>query len=246
MPKAVRNEPLHLQIAGHYKRMIQTGQIASGGRLPSVREIRDEWEVGHQTAQRALSHLQTEGLVRSGPDGTFANGKRTKYGPQQRMRTTGFPAAERIEILSAELVTAPAYIVPILDPLEAMQGFWPVVRREWVLYEAGDVPYVLWVSWCPAEAAEAVPELLQKAPLPDPGNEALLIAERTGRPITWGHSGREARPIKDDGREGPLLRLAPGAHVLAEVYQWASGDDVLEYGEYVVIEGRVIESDMEP
>jgi len=246
MPKAVRNEPLHLQIAGHYKRLIQTGQIASGDRLPSVREVRDDWEVGHQTAQRALLHLQTEGLVRSGPNGTFANGKRTKYGPQQRMRFAGFPSAERIEILSAGLVSAPAYILPILDPIEAMTGFWPVVRREWVLYEAGGVPYVLWVSWCPAEAAEAAPELLRPEPLPDPGNEARLIAERTGKTITWGHSARESRLIKDDGREGPLLHLPPGSCVLAEVYQWASGDEILEYGEYVVIGNRVIESDMEP
>ena len=246
MPRAKRQEPLHLQIAGHYKRMILDGEIQSGDRLPSVREITREWDVGQNTAQRALEHLKTEGMIRTGPDGTFANGKRTKYGPQQRMRMAGFPSAERIEILSAELVSAPAYIVPILDPLEAMPGFWPVVRREWVLYEAGGVPYVLWVSWCPAEAAEVVPELLRKAPLPAPGNEARLIAERTGRPVTWGHSGREARPVKDDGREGPLLGLPAGAYVLAEVYQWASGDDVLEYGEYVVIEGRVIENDMEP
>jgi len=246
MPKAVRNEPLHLQIASHYKRLIQAGQIASGDRLPSVREIRDEWEVGHQTAQRALLHLQTEGLVRSGPGGTFANGKRAKYGPQQRMRFAGFPTAERIEILSAGLVSAPAYILPILDPLEAMTGFWPVVRREWVLYEAGDVPYVLWVSWCTAEAAEAVPELLRTEPLPYPGDEAKLIAERTGRKITWGHSAREARRIKDDGREGPLLRLPADGRVLAEVYQWASGDDIVEYGEFVVVEDRTIESDMEP
>lgn len=246
MPRAERQEPLHLQISGHYKRMIQDGEIRSGQQLPSVRAIAAEWDVSQQTAQRAMEHLRTEGLVRTGADGTFANGQRTKYGPQQRMRMTGFPAAERIETRAAEMVSAPAYIVPILDPLEAMPGFWPVGRREWVIYEDGDVPYVLWVSWFPAEAVEAIPELLDVHAAIDPGGVAKLISERTGRPITWGHSGREARPIKDDGREGPLLRLAPGARILAEVYQWASGDDVLEYGEYAVIEGRVIESDMEP
>ena len=246
MPRAQRQEPLHLQISGHYKRMILDGEIRSGERLPSLRTITAEWGVGLPTAQRAIDHLKTEGLVRTSPEGTFANGHRTKYGPQQRMRMAAFPAAERIEARAAELVSAPAYVVPILDPLEAMAGFWPVVRREWVIYEDGDVPYVLWVSWSPAEAAEAVPELLDMQAQLDPGGVAKLISERTGRPITWGHSSREARPVKDDGREGPLLRLPGGAHVLAEVYQWASGDDVLEYGEFIVPEGRVIESDMEP
>ena len=65
MPKAQRNEPLHLQIAGHYKRKILDGEIGSGQQLPSVREIRDQWEVGQQTAQRAIEHLKTEGLVRA-------------------------------------------------------------------------------------------------------------------------------------------------------------------------------------
>lgn len=246
MPKAQRNEPLHLQIAGHYKRKILDGDIKSGQQLPSVREIRDQWEVGQQTAQRAIEHLRTEGLVRTGPGGTFANGHRAKYGPQQRLRAAAFPAAERVEVRTAELVAAPAYVVPILGPLEVKPGFCPVIRREWVTYEDGDVPFMLTASWCPAEAATAVPELLRLEPLPDPGGAARLIAARTGRTITGGRTGREARQVRDDGREGPLLRLPPSAHVLAEVYQWWSGDDVLEYGEYVILEGRVIESDMEP
>ncbi|HEY3652352.1 MAG TPA: GntR family transcriptional regulator [Streptosporangiaceae bacterium] len=246
MPKAQRNEPLHLQIAGHYKRMILDGEIRSGQQLPSVREIRDEWEVGQQTAQRAVEHLKTEGLVRTGPDGTFANGHRAKYGPQQRIRAAAFPAAERVEMRVAELVSAPGYVVPILGLLEVKQGFYPVIRREWITYEDGDVPFMLTASWCPPEAATAVPELLDLMPLPDPGGAAKLIAERTGRPLTWGRTGRESRQVRDDGREGPLLRLPKDAHVLAEVYTWASGEDVLEYGEYVLLEGRVIESDMEP
>lgn len=246
MPRAQRQEPLHLQISSHYKRKILDGEIRSGERLPSMRAIQAEWGVGLPTAQRAIDHLKTEGLVRTGPEGTFVNGHRAKHGPQQRMRAAGFPAAERVEMLAAEMINAPVYVVPILDPLEVKPGFYPVIRREWVTYEDGDVPFMLSVSWCRAEDSTAVPELLELAPLPDPGGAAKLIAERTGRKVTWGRSGREARPVRDDGREAPLLRLPAGAHVLAEVYQWASGDDVLEYGEYILIEGRVIESDMEP
>ena len=246
MPEIERREPQHLQIASYYKRQILDGEIRSGDQLPSVRAIGAEWHVAHGIAQRAVEHLKTEGLVRTGPDGTFANGHRAKYGPQQRLRAANFPAAERVEILTAGMIEAPAYVVPILGLLEVKPGFYPVIRREWLTYEDGDSPFMLSASWCPAEVARSVPELMALAPLPDPGGAAKLIAERTGRPITWGRTGREARQIKDDGREGPLLGLPADARVLAEVYQWASGDDVLEYGEYVLIEGRVIESDMEP
>ena len=91
------------------------------------------------------------------------------------------------------MIAAPAYVAPILGLFEVKPGFWPVIRREWVIYEDGDVPVMLWTSWFPPEVADAVPELLRKAPLPD---AAKLIAERTGRPVTWGRSGREARPVK--------------------------------------------------
>lgn len=245
MPRAERQEPLHLQISGHYKRLITDGQIRSGDKLPSVRDIATEWDVGQQTAQRAIEHLRTEGLVRTGPGGTFANGSRHRRGPQQRIRAARFPGAERAEILSAEEVAAPVYVVPILGLLEVKPGLWPVIRREWVTFE-GETPVMLSVTWFRPESEMSVPELGDPAAQLDAGHGARLIAERTGRAVTWGQVAREARPVKDDGRERPLLRLGPDAHVLAEVYQWASGDEVLEYGEYVVLEGRTVESDMEP
>ena len=91
MPEIERREPQHLQIASYYKRQILDGEIGSGDRLPSVRAIAAEWHVSHGIAQRAVEHLKTEGLVRTGADGTFANGHRAKYGPQQRMRAADVP-----------------------------------------------------------------------------------------------------------------------------------------------------------
>lgn len=247
-PKAQRTEPLHLQIASHYKAGILDGRTKDADRLPSVRDIADEWEVGQQTAARAIEHLKTEGLVRTTPQGTFAVTGRAKHGPQQRLLATEYPAAERVHVLSAGLVAAPDYVVPILGErvLEAKPGFWPVIRREWVTYEPGDVPFMLSVSWCRPEAAGPVPELLDEVPLPDPGGVAKLIAVRTGRTLTWGRCGWESRWPLDDGREMPLLGLRGLLPVLAQVTQWASGDDVLEYREDVLRAGKVIEADVDP
>lgn len=248
MPQIQRREPQHLQIAGHIKRQIITGELPSKSQLPSVRDIAAEWNVSHGIAQRAIEYLRTEGLVHTSPMGTFVNGNRAKYGPQQRVRATAFPMAERVEMRAAEVVEAPGYIVPILGLEPATDGVTRVIRREWVTYEDGDVPFMLSVAWCAADAAAAVPALLHMWPL-DLGAAAKLIASHAGQEVRdalWGRSGREARPIKDDGREGPLLRLPRGAHVYGEVCTWTSGEDVLEYDEFVMLEGRTVESDMEP
>jgi DNA-binding GntR family transcriptional regulator len=247
MPEVRRPVPQHLQVADYYKQQILNSVIRDGQRMPSVRQIMRDWDnVSHNVAQRAIDHLKTGGLVRTGPGGTFATPGRAVFGPQQRMRQATFPGAERIEVRASEIITAPEYVIPILGLEQAADGITRVLRREWVTYENGSVPFMLSVLWCPPEFIGPVPELLSLLPLPGAGEAAMLIAERTGRNITWGRSSREARPVKDDGREAPLLRLPKAGHVLAEVYIWTARDKVLVYGEYVLPEGKVIESDMEP
>lgn len=247
MPEVSRPVPQHLQVADYYKQQILDGAIRDGQKMPSVRQIMRDWEnVSHNVAQRAIDHLRTGGLVRTTATGTFATPGRAVYGPQQRIRAATFPAAERIEVRAAEIIEAPRYVIPILGLEPGADDITRVLRREWVTYENGSEPFMLSVLWCPPEFAGPVPELLSLLPLPGPGEAALLIAERTGQHVTWGRSSREARPIRDDGREGPLLRLPKTGHVLAEVYIWTARDKVLVYGEYVLPENKVIESDMEP
>ena len=141
---------------------------------------------------------------------------------------------------AAGMASAPAYIAPILNLLEAKPGLWPVLRREWVTYEDGDAPFMLSVTWCRPEASDVVPELLELAPLPDPAGAAKMIADRTGLDEPKGEYSVESRPPKDDGREGPLLRLPAGDWVLAVVATLTSGGDVIEYREEVIHGERVI------
>jgi GntR family transcriptional regulator len=241
VPEVERQEPLHLQVSGFFKSQILSGEKHEGDRLPSVREIRDQWQVGQNVAQRAIEHLKTEGLVRTDATGTYVAAPRAAYGPQQRLRLSAAPAGETQEVLSARLRAMPDYIRPILGEANG------VIRREWVTRENGR-PARLSVSWCLPSALQSVPELLDAAPLPDPRGAAAMLTERAGRSVQdlAGRTGFECRAAKDDGRELVHLGLQPGAYVLAGVYTWRTGDDVLEYGEYILPPGRVIESDMEP
>lgn len=59
------NIPIYLQLIESVKRRIVSGELALGQRLPSVRDLAQTYEVNPNTAQRALSELEREGLVYS-------------------------------------------------------------------------------------------------------------------------------------------------------------------------------------
>lgn len=246
MPRAERPTPLYTQVYDHYARMIAGRQLAPGGQLPTMQDIAADFGVSTQTVWRALQRLQSAGLVTISRDhGTIVAAPRLIQGPQQHITATRLPVAEHIEVLAAETIPAPDYVAPILG-LEVGPrpgGAHWVIRREQVSYEHDGTPFMLAVSWFPADLADAVPELLEQAPITSPGGAVRLIAERTARRITRGSMAREARPIKDDGREGPLLGLESGTVVLAEVYVWMDDEDAVEYGEYCLIQRRVTENE---
>jgi DNA-binding GntR family transcriptional regulator len=234
MPPVNRQQPLYLQVRDYYEELISSGTLAPGDPLPAERVIAAEKNVSPQTVVRAIELLRSAGLITRTPrGGSVVAQPRLIPGPQQHMAGVMLPASGRIEVTAAELTPAPAYIAPILGLLEAKTGFWPVIRREQVHYTAGGKPFLLAVSWFPPEFAGPVPELTAREPLFGVRNATALIAEATGRRATHGEQSWEARPVLDDGREGPLLRVDPGYVVAADVYWWRDEHDMLEYTESV-------------
>lgn len=57
--------PIYAQLIEQIKVGIVTRAFAPGDRMPSVRDLATEAGVNPNTMQRALSHLEAEGLVRS-------------------------------------------------------------------------------------------------------------------------------------------------------------------------------------
>lgn len=246
MPRAQRQQPLWQQIVTHYKEKILSGELGQGDALPSIRAIRDEWDVSQHVAQQAIAHLHlAEHLVRTGPTGTYVDVPRASMSPQQRMRLNSDPASQVVTVTAAGLVPAPEYIRPMFD----LAGPAPaVIRREEVTRLADGSPDRLSVTWAHPRYRALVPELLRAEPLPYPKGAGPLIAKRAGTdPDTLtGGIAFECRPARDDGRELPALDLEPGAYVLAGVSGWRHGDDLLEYTEFVLPPGRVVEADIEP
>ena len=246
MPRAVRHEPLWQQIASHYKGMIMRGELRQDDPLPSIRAIRDEWQVSQSVAQQAVAHLHlAERLVRTDATGTYVDAPRAALGPQQRAHLIRPPASEVVTVASARVVPAPAYIVPLLDLDEADAA---VIRREEVTRLADGTPHMLSVTWCAPQHALPAPELLAERPLPDPRGAAHLIAGRAGYDADdlEGRLAFECRPAKDDGRELPALGLEPGACVQAAVSAWRYQGELLEYTEFILPAGQVIEVEIGP
>lgn len=57
------DQPRYLQVADHYRRLIRSGQLLPGTRLPARHEIAAEHHVAEGVARKAIQVLASEGLV---------------------------------------------------------------------------------------------------------------------------------------------------------------------------------------
>jgi DNA-binding transcriptional regulator YhcF (GntR family) len=67
--------PIYLQIAERIRAQIASGELPPGGKIPTVREIAETAGVNPNTVQRALSELESSGLVAAerGNGGRYVN-----------------------------------------------------------------------------------------------------------------------------------------------------------------------------
>ena len=59
--------PIYVQIISEYKRLILSGALARGDRLPSVRELAGQLAINPNTIQRAYRELEADGFIVSMP-----------------------------------------------------------------------------------------------------------------------------------------------------------------------------------
>lgn len=76
-----RTESLHLQVARNIRNQIEAGELRDGERLPSTREMAEEWGVSTFTINDAMKVLIQEGLVIS-----KARSGRVVHAPGQKTR----------------------------------------------------------------------------------------------------------------------------------------------------------------
>lgn len=93
--------PIYEQIKDNLRRLIVTGLLPTGSKLPSVREMASDLAINPSTIQRAYRELEAEGYISSQPGkGSFVCAK------------DGVDETRKNELLGkfAELVTELGYI----------------------------------------------------------------------------------------------------------------------------------------
>lgn len=237
-PRIERPQPVYRQIVAHFRAQIRDGELSDGDRLPTVREIAEEFDVAYTTVAKALRTLKSEGLVATSQHGTTVCFQETgTYTPRDRIssvRRLGriYPPSEYARIVSAEVVAAPA---DIADHMGVAEGD-PVIRRERVTYH-GDTPVTYSVSWMPGGLADEVPELLSTERIP--GGTVGLVAERTGRQVDPDSDSYRECAWSASALQADRLGIAEGDPVLWGQNTWPEADGtVLEFGEYYIPKGR--------
>lgn len=229
--------PIYIQIADQLREQICEGVYAPGEKLPSMAELARRWEVSHQTVANAVKVLRGEALITSrGSAGVWASERTISESAQDLAATeagASASAADEVHIVSAGVVTCPAYVGDILG-IDAEAGNGRVSRREAVAHRRG-VPYRLSVSWAAPWAYGAAPALLEPRLI----NGLRAIAQGSGVKATQERWYTEARTA--DEREARHLGIAVGTPVLALASVWSAEDGTpVEYREAVVGAGEVV------
>lgn len=237
-PEVHRSLPPYQQIADHYRDQIKRGELKDGDRLPSTRQIVDQWNVAHATAAKALTALAADGLVRTvpgGAGGTIVDLHAFQRSPRDRMVATRrlgkiYPEGEQARIVAAELVNAPEHIANALGIPSGSQ----VIRRHRVTYR-GDVAVSASTSWFHGHLADMAPALLvtERIPQGTPG----YIAQQTSRPIARGRDLLAAGTA--DSQTAADLEIPEGTPVLrGRNWVYDRADEVIEYGESTSLPDR--------
>jgi len=190
----------YAEIARHFRRLIESGGLKPGDRLPPLREVMQEFGVAQQTASRAYAKLRAEGLT------TATTGGGTVVTAHEssniRARVTAYAATGRALGTDETSRIVEVGTVPADETVASRLGVEPGtpvhVRRR--IVSRGGVPVHYSSSYYPAYVIEAVPELTEPV---STGASRELAAERLGVP--------QAQVLEEIS---PRLATAPEAEAL--------------------------------
>lgn len=226
-----RNKALHTQLFEELSERIQSGALAEGERLPSLRDMAAERDLSLGTVQVAYNRLRAEGLTET-PDGAQGGTRvakrvqRTSGEYYKAGRDTGRiygTTRQRSTILVAELTEAGEDVAMMLE----VEPGTLVVMRERVVVDTDGVPVSTSTSFHRGELVSAAPALVETARVPQ--GTPQYIAERTGKQGRHVTDLVSARVASD--REAELLHLPHGSPVLVTRNTLRDDDGyVIEYG----------------
>lgn len=167
----------YAEITAHFRSQIETGTLKPGQRLPTLRDVMQQFGVAQQTASRAYKVLRENGLTRATTGGGTVVTEVESSNTSSRVKSwtaTGraLTASETSRILEVGTVGADETIA---NRLEIEPGSPVHVRRR--LVSRHGTPLHLSSSYYPAYVIAVTPELGEPV---STGGSRELAAERLG------------------------------------------------------------------
>ncbi|WP_329103267.1 GntR family transcriptional regulator [Streptomyces sp. NBC_01439] len=205
----------YADVADHFRKLIKTGNLAPGDPLPSVAEIRAEFDVAAKTVSRALGVLKSEGLVASrGSLGTVvAKSPLVITGADRvdRMTLNGLRYARGEDSTGHRVMRRSVHDLEVCQALDMDPGEEVIIRIR--TFRQDGRPTSVGVSVYPPRTTAAVPELTDEVPMGDFFGD--LYMERTGRDVLKGQRTAESRQASQD--ELDAMDIDVPSHVAVSV-----------------------------
>lgn len=214
-------QPKYRQIADDLRRLITSGQLAVGQRLPTEPQLQDQYGASRNTVRDATAVLINEGLIERVPGrsgGMIVREKVTLTFHAHRAEMPAGPYAEtdawRSEVekqgyeASQEFQLTIEELAPDLAERLLVEPNSAAVLRRCMRYING-VPSSIQDTYYPMDLANEVRELLSPRDIPQ--GTTRLLAERGYVQSAYYDEYISRMPTPD---EATLLRLQPGTTVL--------------------------------
>ncbi|MEU3106322.1 GntR family transcriptional regulator [Streptomyces griseoflavus] len=174
----------YADVARHFRTLIQDGELSPGDSLPSVQEIREQFDVSAKTVSRALAVLKREGHVASrGSLGTVVAEQQPTY--RSGVARIGLIDRGGDGFLGGETAVEHMAGIRSVDDMATAEALGIDLRDEIAvrtrIFVRDGKRSVYSVSCYHIRAFGAVPELPEQGPLP--GQWQKLYTERTGREV---------------------------------------------------------------
>jgi len=215
--------PLHVQLTDLLRRQIKAGQLPVHTKLPSERELCEQYDVSRITVRQALSQLAHEGLVRSiAGKGTYVAELKLQreleplLGFSEDIRRRGMSVSSRV--LEAAIVHADSSLADRLHLLPDVE----VVKLH-RLRLVNSIPVAIQCAYLPHHLC---PDLLQY----DFSSRSLLDVLRTEYQAKLVRAESDIEAALAGPEEASLLQLpTPAAVLIAEQMTYLDNDAVIEF-----------------
>lgn len=186
------------EIAAHYRRLIQDGDLAPGDSLPTLRKVCEEFSVAMATANRAFQILKAEGLTEATSEGTVVTSRPSVVisgvDRLDRLNRTGRRYGPGEDSTGLQVMRRSAYDKEVCQALEIEPGEEVVIRIR--TFRQDGQPTSVGLSVYPPRTVAEVPELAENERMDRHFGEPY--AERTGREVTKGQRKAHARQASQD------------------------------------------------